>query len=71
MACAVATDESLGIEYDEGTVCDICRDVSQAPHTAHTTYSTIGYLCDSEMFAFWPKRGNFKCMWILFMRGST
>ena len=28
MACAVATDETLGIEYDEGTVCDVCRDVS-------------------------------------------
>ena len=28
MAHAVATDESLGIEYDEQTVCDVCRDVS-------------------------------------------
>ena len=28
MARAVATEESLGIEYDEQTACDICRDVS-------------------------------------------
>ena len=28
MACAVATEERLGIEYDEGTVCEVCRDVS-------------------------------------------
>ena len=27
MACAVVTDETLGIEYDEETVCDVCRDV--------------------------------------------
>jgi hypothetical protein len=26
MACAVVTDETLGIEYDEETVCDVCRD---------------------------------------------
>ena len=30
MAHAVATDESLGIEYDEQTICDVCRDVSDA-----------------------------------------
>ena len=29
MACAIATEESLGIEYDEQTVCDVCQDVSK------------------------------------------
>ncbi len=28
MARAVATEETLGIEYDEQTTCDVCRDVS-------------------------------------------
>lgn len=28
MARAVATEERLGIEYDEQTTCDVCRDVS-------------------------------------------
>ena len=27
MTCAVATEEALGIEYDEQTACDVCRDV--------------------------------------------
>ena len=28
MARAVANEETLGIEYDEQTTCDVCRDVS-------------------------------------------
>ena len=28
MTRAVATEEALGIEYDEETACDVCRDVS-------------------------------------------
>ncbi len=28
MARAITTQESLGIEYDEQTVCDVCQDVS-------------------------------------------
>ncbi len=28
MARAIATEEGLGIEYDEQTVCDVCQDVS-------------------------------------------
>ena len=28
MARAVATEDTLGIEYDEQTMCDVCRDVS-------------------------------------------
>lgn len=29
MTCAVATEEALGIEYDEQTACDVCRDVCE------------------------------------------
>ncbi len=29
MARAVANEETLGIEYDEQTTCDVCRDVSE------------------------------------------
>ncbi len=32
MARAVATEETLGIEYDEQTTCDVCRDVSARLH---------------------------------------
>ena len=28
MTRAVATEKGLGIEYDDTTVCDVCRDVS-------------------------------------------
>ena len=35
-------------------------------YVIHTVYIT-GYLCNSEICAFWPKKGNFKCMRILFM----
>ncbi len=28
MARAITTQENLGIEYDEQTVCDVCQDVS-------------------------------------------
>lgn len=30
MARAVATEQTLGIEYHEQTTCDVCRDVSCA-----------------------------------------
>ena len=30
MTRAVATEEALGIEYDEETACDVCRDVSMS-----------------------------------------
>ena len=34
MARAVANEETLGIEYDEQTTCDVCRDVSVISTTA-------------------------------------
>ena len=34
---AVATDEGLGVEYDEHIVCDVCRDVSLAYACTHLT----------------------------------
>ena len=47
MARAVATEETLGIEYDEQTVCDVCRDVSS--HCSHCIvmyhYSLLCCIC--------------------------
>ena len=37
MMRAVATDEGLGVEYDEHVVCDVCRDVSQTGLPVPTT----------------------------------
>ena len=31
-------------------------------------YRITGYLCDPEIYAFWPKKAILKCMLILFMR---
>ena len=32
-----------------------------------TKYRITGYLCDPEIYAFWPKKAILKCMQILFM----
>ena len=34
---------------------------------ARILYHITGYLCDPEMYAFWPKKAILKCMQILFM----
>ena len=41
MTCAVATEEALGIEYDEQTACDVCRDVRIK---TKCSYVICGYL---------------------------
>ena len=46
MARAVANEETLGIEYDEQTTCDVCRDVSARP--ARWTYDY--YACCVSLF---------------------
>ena len=40
MAHAITTEESLGMEYDEHTVCDVCRDVSFG-----TGVASIHHMC--------------------------
>ena len=35
---------------------------------ARIFYCITGYLCDPEMYVFWPKKAILKCMQILFMR---
>ena len=41
MTCAVATEEALGIEYDEQTACDVCRDVSFHLWSSSSVYISI------------------------------
>ncbi|CAI8037996.1 Protein Jade-3 [Geodia barretti] len=44
MACAVVTDETLGIEYDEETVCDVCRD-RESEDTNDMIFCDVCNLC--------------------------
>ncbi len=36
MEHAMATEEGLGIEYDEDVICDVCRAVSSLSHSPST-----------------------------------
>ena len=57
MARAIATEESLGIEYDEQTVCDVCQDVSEET-SARTERIVAPLLFKHCLFSFQSLNGQ-------------